>query len=88
MRNLSVLDKLIIEALTEETDGATVDTILEYIGTSTGWKKEKRAGKVQGALFKMHTVYIDRWILTPEGDYDAVWMMVVVPPHCPKPDKV
>jgi hypothetical protein len=33
----------------------------------------------------MPDVYIDRWIAGPRGQYEAVWVAVKVPAHCPYP---
>ena len=46
-----------------------------------------RATTVKSALRKMPDAYVDRWTMGTgtRGQYEAVWCVIVPPPHCPHP---
>jgi hypothetical protein len=57
-------------------DGLTVTEIAQRL-------EQGRSG-VQRALPKMPDTYIDRWT-TCNGQWAAVWCVIVPPENCPKP---
>lgn len=65
--------------LREYADGLSVPEIAEKI--------EQHADSIRASLQSMPDAYIDRW-QTRRGKYlSAVWCVVAVPEHCPKPER-
>lgn len=69
------------EHLRTNSDGMTINQLRELMGY------EGRNNTIRKCLERMPDAYIDRWILNPgkRGQYEAVWCVVVPPPHCPDP---
>jgi hypothetical protein len=64
--------------LREHPDGLTAFAIAAALGV------DKNAARK--SIVSMPDAYIDRWELNPRnGQYQAVWCAVEVPPHCPRP---
>lgn len=59
-------------------DGATVREMENALGIP--------ADSLRPALAAMPDVYIDRWAPARRGQFAAVWCVVEVPEHCPRPD--
>lgn len=69
------------ELLRAHSDGLTVKEILAKL------PQISKAAVVRSSLAKMPDAYIDRWVIKggTRGQDEAVWMVVVPPPHCPHP---
>lgn len=65
------------ELLLESEDGLTIQEIADKLGT--GYKS------IQKTIKLIWGVYIDRWAVPKRGQFAAVYMCVVVPPHAPHP---
>ena len=60
-------------------DGLTAGELARALGITASY--------VNGILSDEYGFYVDRWAETPTGSTAAVWMCVVVPANCPRPDK-
>lgn len=61
-------------------DGMTVPAIVAALGLN-----DKHVEPVRLALKNMPDAYIDRWDGPIQGQYAAVWSVVIPPPNCPHP---
>lgn len=64
--------------LRRSEDGLTV--------TKMGNRLGRRSDSLRESLASMPDAYIDRWEKGSKGTWAAVWMVVVPPPNCPKPE--
>jgi len=69
---------MIRELLLASADGLTVSQIAKAIGDDNPKSVQKTVKLIWG-------VYIDRWTVPKRGQFAAVYMCVVVPPHAPHP---
>lgn len=62
-------------------EGLTVNQMRPHL------PKIRKPNTIRKCLDRMPDAYIDRWVLNPgkRGQYEAVWCVVVPPPHCPYP---
>lgn len=67
------------QLLRSHEDGLTVKQIAELISV----EPSNATAMVQ----KMPDAYIDRWVKPRRGPFTAVWCVVDVPAHCPRPTK-
>lgn len=61
-------------------DGMTALELSKQIGVGTE--------SITPSLKAMPDAYIDRWTKKSRGPYAAVWCVVDVPPHCPRPTEI
>jgi len=65
--------------LRNEPDGLTLGEMCVHINAPYA--------SLYDAAYKMPDAYIDRWTLTHNYvTSEAIWCVVVPPPHCPRPD--
>lgn len=76
---MRISKKTLIRKLLKESGGMTVAEIAKHSGYSS-----KEAART--ALLTMPDVYIDRWDVRVKR-WAAIWCVVDVPPHCPRPNK-
>ena len=71
---------LIRDILKKHPDGLTANEICSFIGI--------RHSNIMRSLKSMPDVYIDRWsIARQQKREEAVWVVVEVPEHCPRPER-
>ena len=73
-------NKVVRAALRAHPDGLTTT----QIHSATNAPQDT----IRSILHNMPDAYIDRWIYRGTQKYlNAVWCVVVPPPHCPKPER-
>lgn len=70
--------ELIRAALRTRDDGATLSEMERALGIAQP--------SLRRALDAMPDAYIDRWYPVGKGQFAAVWCVVPVPEHCPRPE--
>jgi len=71
---------VIREILKKHPDGLTVNELCSFTGI--------RDSNILRSLKSMPDVYIDRWsIARQQKREEAVWCVVEVPEHCPRPER-
>lgn len=74
-------NKQVREILRQHPDGLTTSQLHAMI--------EAPEGRMRSVLRSMPDAYIDRWQTRGTQKYlSAVWCVVDVPEHCPRPEKV
>jgi hypothetical protein len=73
------------DLLRKNNDGLTIAQLTVQLRLVA---KDVRPNSIQTSVSTMPDSYIDRWEGPNQGQYAAVWCVVVPPENCPKPSRV